>query len=140
MVGRLLASLLATLLAKRSIPEHTAAGTLIGVPIAATDPEGKRVTYRLDPDGENAKGGSTGSSPGGSVPLGISSGGQIYVADPAALNFEASPVVKLDVIATDVAGLHTPAVIEVTVTNVAEPPRFDVRKVALVVSESAAGS
>ena len=98
--------------ATRTIAENTAAGTAIGDPVAATDPNGDTVTYTLE--GTDA------------ASFGIDrSTGQLRTS--AALNYETKTTYNVVVRASDPAGLSATITVTITVTDVVETPSTTVQ-------------
>ena len=93
--------------ATRSVPENTAAGVAIGLPIVATDADDDTLTYSLS--GDDAS-----SFTFNSV------SGQISTA--AALDFETRNAYELTVSASDGQGGADSVLVTIRVTNVNEPP------------------
>ena len=87
----------------RSVPEGSAAGTLVGEPVAATDPDGDRVRYRLI--GEDREMFSIDADTG-----------QITLASDAPLNHEEQRAYSVRVVALDVAGSGSVSEVAVTIT------------------------
>lgn len=87
----------------RSVPEGSSAGTLVGEPVAATDPDGDKVRYRLiGPDREM---------------FDIDADtGQITLASDAPLDHEEQGAYHVRVVALDVAGSGTVSEVAVTIT------------------------
>ena len=92
-----------------SLPENSTVNSLVGTPIAVTDPDDSSFTWTI-PAG-NDLGGFT-----------INSSGQISVADPDPLDYETHPSFSLTVRATDGDGLWDEAQVTINLTNVNELP------------------
>ena len=90
--------------ATRTIAENTAANTIIGSPVAATDPNDDPLTYRLE--GTDA------------ASFSIDSTGQLRTS--AALDFETKSTYNVVVRASDPAGLSDTINVTITVTDVVE--------------------
>ena len=95
---------------RRSVPENSVAGTNVGVPLTAIDPDGHTLIYTLS--GDDA------------ALFEISSAtGQLTVASGASLNHEAGVSYSVTVQASD--GTATAEIaVTIDVTDVNEPPRF----------------
>ena len=91
----------------RSVPENTAAGAAIGLPIVATDADDDPLTYSLTGDDASSIAFSTTS-------------GQISTG--AALDFETKSAYQLTVSVTDGQGGSDSIAVTIQVTNVNEPP------------------
>ena len=93
----------------RTVDENTAAGAPIGDPVSATDADGDSLTYRLR--GVHADSFS------------IASGtGQLLTREGAAYDYEGRDTYSVTVRASDGQGGRATVVVEVTVTDVDEPP------------------
>ncbi|MEZ4516723.1 MAG: cadherin domain-containing protein [Chloroflexota bacterium] len=89
-----------------SVSEDATNGTVVGT-VTGTDPEGLSVSYSIV----------------GSTPFAIgSSSGQITVANTSQLDHETNPVVTISVKASDPANNFNTADVEITVTDVNDPP------------------
>ncbi|MDB5386172.1 MAG: hypothetical protein JWM11_1818 [Planctomycetaceae bacterium] len=107
-----------------SIPENSAPGTLVGV-VNAHDPEvGQTVQFSIDSGNLN-----------GAFAINVNSG-VLTVANPAALNFEANPVISLVIRTTDNAtpSLSSTGIVTVNVLNVNERPVLS--NLSLVIPEN----
>ena len=89
----------------RSIAENSAAGTAVGAPVTATDPDGDSLTYTL------------GGSDAATFSIGRSSG---QLMTRAALDYETKPSYSLRVTARDNRGGSDTIAVAVAVTNVEE--------------------
>ncbi|HUQ68233.1 MAG TPA: cadherin domain-containing protein, partial [Planctomycetaceae bacterium] len=95
-----------------TLPENSAAGTVVGT-VAAADPDaGQTITYSI-----------TAGNAGGAFALNAATG-ELTVANPAALDFETNPTLQLTVKVTDnvIPGGSDTVVITVNLTNVNDPP------------------
>ncbi len=94
--------------ATRSVPEYSPAGTNVGEPVTATDPEGSALTYAL-----------------GGADAGLfevdSSTGQITVGDDTTLDFKTTASYSVRVDARDPSGGRDDIAVTISVTNVDEP-------------------
>ena len=100
---------------RRQVREDAAAGTAVGLPVAAADPNGDALAYVL------------GGADASRFAIGPDSG-QLEVA--AALDHEAAPELALTVTADDGHGGRVAVAVAVRVMNVAEPPPAPVVDVA----------
>ena len=94
-----------------SIDENSTAGTAVGTPITATDPDaGDTLRYSLSGTGAGQ--------------FTVSAAGQITVAAGANLDRETTPVYLLTLTVTDSGGLTATTQVSITIRNVNEPPSF----------------
>ena len=94
----------------RSVAENTEPGQAIGDPVAATDPEGNTLTYRLGGTDADA--------------FGIDeANGQLRTS--AALDYETRSSYSVTVVAEDSEGASASIEVAIAVTNANEPPSFD---------------
>lgn len=96
--------------AQWSVPENTAAGTIVGI-VGATDPDaGDALTFSI-----------VSGNTGGAFALDPTTG-QVTVANPAALDFETNPTFDLTLRVTDQGGLEAFAQLTIEIQNVHEGP------------------
>ena len=93
----------------REVTEDSAVGDTVGEPVVATDPNSETLTYSLS--GQDAAGFSIEPS-----------AGQLTVA--VAMDHETSPALVVNVTATDPRGKAATVPVNITVTDVNEPPAF----------------
>ena len=95
--------------ADRSVAENSPAGTAVGAPVAASDPDdGDTLSYTLA---------------GGAGSFTIDrAGGQIRVGDGAMLNHEVQSSYQVTVTATDRSATSASILVDIAVTDVDEPP------------------
>ena len=95
-------------MATREVDENSAAGTNVGAPITATDPNGDAPMYSIPDSGDAAS-------------FTIDSGtGQLMVSDTAMLDFETKPMYTVTVTATDPEDLTGSIAVTVNLGNVDE--------------------
>ena len=94
--------------ATRSVPEYSPAGTDVGEPVTATDPEGSALTYAL------------GGADAGLFEVN-SSTGQITVGDGTTLDFKTTASYSVRVEARDPSAGRDSIDVTISVTNVDEP-------------------
>ena len=94
--------------ATRSVPEYSPAGTNVGEPVTATDPEGSALTYAL------------GGADAGLFEVN-SSTGQITVGDGTTLDFKTTASYSVRVEARDPSAGRDSIDVTISVTNVDEP-------------------
>ena len=115
--------------ADRSVDENSEAGTAVGDPVAATDPnEGQALTYALS--GDDA------------MSFAIDGMGQITVAEGTMLDYEAEKnTYVVTVTATDTVGEMASITVNIAVADVKEnnAPAFDSESMTLTVPENSAG-
>ena len=92
----------------RSVPEYSPAGTNVGEPVTATDPEGSALTYAL------------GGADAGLFEVN-SSTGQITVGDGTSLDFKTTASYSVRVEARDPSAGRDSIDVTISVTNVDEP-------------------
>ena len=92
---------------QRSIAENAPAGTPVGAPLTATDPDGDPIIYSMSESDEFDIDSTT---------------GQLKVADGAALNYEGTTDYRVTVGANDGRNVITQVEVTITVTDVDEPP------------------
>ena len=95
-----------------TVAENSAAGTNVGAPITATDPDGNTLTYSLS--GADA----------GSFEIDAATG-QVQTKSGVVYDYEARPAYSLAVIADDGKGLSASILVTVNLTDVNEAPAFD---------------
>ena len=93
----------------RSVLENSTAGTLVGTPVEADDPDGDSLSYRLSGDANFAVDDRT---------------GQIRVASGAALDHERSSTRTVEITASDPSNADAIATVTINITNVNDPPEF----------------
>ena len=112
----------ATETATRSVPENSSAGTDVGAPVTASDPDSDNLVYSLS----------------GPTAFTIVRGtGQIRVAANAALDHETTDSYDVTVTATDPSSVSDSITVTIDVDDVNETPAFGSRTVALRVDEGA---
>jgi len=94
------------------LPENSQVNTLVGTPIAITDPDSESFTWSIP--GGNGLGA-----------FAIDDSGQIRVADSAPLDLETHPSFSLTVQAVDPGGLIGTATVIINLTDANEPPVVD---------------
>ena len=92
--------------ATRSVAENSPAGTLVGAPVTATDPDGDTLSYQI--------------VPANSTFTIESNSGQLAVAAGAELDYETTPSYTVVVIAYDPGGDSATITVTINVTDVAE--------------------
>ena len=106
----------------RSVLENSTAGTLVGMPVEADDPDGDSLSYRLSGDANFAVDDRT---------------GQIRVASGAALDHERSSTRTVEITASDPSNADAIATVTINITNVNDPPEFGTSPDEFEVSEDA---
>ena len=114
----------ANAIATVSVAENTAAGTDIGAPVAATDPDGDSLTYTL---GTTADDGHFAID---------SASGQLQTNGP--LDYEGRSSYAVTVTATDGGGLSASIAVAISVTNVNEAPTYATTTASVSVAENTA--
>jgi hypothetical protein len=109
--------------ASLSVAENTAAGTNIGSPLTANDPDGDVLTYKLG--GKDASYFAIDAATG-------------QIKSSSALNYEGAASYSVTVTATDGGGLSASISITITVTDVNEAPAFAAASASLSVAENTA--
>ena len=97
--------------ASRSLAEHSPAGTAVGEPFTATDPEGDALTYSLE--GADA------------AAFRIDATGQLYTVDGVDYDYAVKSTYAVVVHADDGNGGSDVIAVDITLTDVPEPPSFD---------------
>ncbi len=114
----------ANAIATLSVAENTAAGTDIGAPVTATDPDGDSLTYTL---------GTTADDDHFAID---SATGQLQ--SQGALDYEGKASYSVTVTATDGGGLSASIAVAVSVTNINEAPAYADDSATLSVAENTA--
>ena len=107
---------------ERSVPENSTADTTVGIAVVASDPENGTLSYRLSGDNNFTIDSAT---------------GQIRVASGAALDHERRPTHTVVVTASDPSNASATATGTISVSDVNEPPVFDMATISLEVVEDA---
>ncbi|RKU22986.1 hypothetical protein C6499_19315 [Candidatus Poribacteria bacterium] len=94
--------------ASRSIPENAPAGTTVGTPITATDPDGDTLTYSV----------------GATVPFVIESDGQLKTKEPLDYETQNSHTIAVTVMDDDDTPLSNNIVVTITLTDQNDEPMF----------------
>ncbi len=108
--------------AARSLAELSPAGAALGEPFTATDPEGDALTYSLE--GADAA----------SFRINATTG-QLYTVDGVDYDYEAQPSYSVIVRADDGNGGSDVIAVDITLTDVPEPPSFDADTAARSLAE-----
>ena len=107
---------------ERSVPENSTADTTVGIAVVASDPENGTLSYRLSGDNNFTIDSAT---------------GQIRVASGAALDHERRPTHTVVVTASDPSNASATATGTISVSDINEPPVFDMATISLEVVEDA---
>ena len=92
----------------RSVEENSSGGTAVGAPVTATDPESDTLSYSLSGTDSNL--------------FNVDANGQIRTASGTSLDHEATASYTLTITASDGNGNSDTAAVNISVTDVAEPP------------------
>ena len=93
--------------ATRTVAENSAASTLVGLPVAATDTDDTSLTYTIEGESADA--------------FTIDANGQLRVAEGAVLDHESNPTIVVTVKAADSSEATDSTEVTVTVTDVWDP-------------------